>query len=52
MAWSPCGNYLATCGRDRTVWFWEVLPGEEYECLDVKHGHSQVGGKARGGGYK
>lgn len=41
MAWSPCGNYIATCGRDRTVWFWEHGLGEEYDCMDVKHGHSQ-----------
>jgi WD40 repeat protein len=41
VAWSPCGNYIATCGRDRTVWFWEHGLGEEYDCMDVKHGHSQ-----------
>jgi WD40 repeat protein len=46
VAWSPCGNYIATCGRDRTVWFWERGLGEEYDCMDVKHGHSQVRGGA------
>ena len=23
------------------MWVWEVLPGNEYDPLDVKHGHSQ-----------
>jgi len=38
VAWSPCGNYIATCGRDKTVWFWESVPGNEYDCMDVKTG--------------
>ena len=28
--------------RDKTVWLWEAQPGNEYEVVDVKHGHSQV----------
>ena len=42
VAWSPSGTYVATCGRDRSVWIWESMPGHEYECVDVKQGHTQV----------
>ncbi|KAL3155392.1 hypothetical protein ABBQ38_010951 [Trebouxia sp. C0009 RCD-2024] len=27
--------------RDKSVWIWESLPGNEYECVDVKQGHTQ-----------
>lgn len=38
-AFAPSGSMLATCGRDKTVWVWEVFPGDDFECVDVKYGH-------------
>ena len=42
VAWAPDGMHIATCGRDKTVWIWAAEPGHEYDCLDVKQGHTQV----------
>lgn len=41
VAWNPSDDRLATCGRDKKIWVWEILPGGEFECVAVLEGHTQ-----------
>lgn len=41
MSWSPTGDMLASCARDKTVMLWGSEGPAEWECLSGLTGHTQ-----------
>jgi WD40 repeat protein len=42
VVWDSKGEFMATCGRDKTVWVWDKDEGYEWSCNSILNGHSQV----------